>query len=247
VARSHFCLSLAFHPKRETHTDSLPRTYPSYLPSHPPEHSGSTAPSTPNFQAPMTLDSFLQVNPGPSSNLSSGIPHSSPSQPPIRQQYASYTHIPTSSPPQVPQPGPPLRFIDSNPRPTKSPRHVPPPEIPSNTQYSDYGTRFAAPYNSNPSANMNSGNGGGNELLPPRDSTYFPTSMPMNTWSAGQETAGVYTIPAPGESGGLRTQHYQFPADGYGGGRDFREVREEGGNGNGNGNGGQGNYTWNNS
>jgi hypothetical protein len=245
-----------------TQADCNKSTYPSYLPSNPPEH--TTAPSTPNFQAPMTLDSFLQanpINPVPSSNLSLSSPTAG-SQPAIRQQY---TYNPTTSPQQN---APPLRFIDSNPRPAKSPRHVPPlqgptgaVELPSSTSYSDYGTRFAptynassnaTPYNANnnapPYTSNNSNNNVNNDLLPPpRDAAYFPTStsLHMQNWSATsvpQESTGVYAGGSVMQEG-LRNQtqqqqhqqqHYQFPTEGYGGGKETGNSQQQ-------------NYTWNTS
>ncbi len=98
-----------------------------------------------------------------------------------------------------------MRFVDSNPRPSKSPRHVAPPEVPSN--YADYPTtRFGPPYS-----------GSNNDPLPSRGPEYFPPAM--QPWTSSPETGVVYgtASQAPG------VQHYEFPNDQYG--------KEEGGSG----------------
>src|SRR4051812_39973293 len=104
------------------------------MPSHAPEH--STAPNTPNYQAPMGLDSYLQVTTSNAdlSHPSPSIPRSQP--PPPQQQQYSYQH-PSGSTQSAAQ----IRFIDSNPRPSKSPRHVAPPELPAVGAYNDYPAR----------------------------------------------------------------------------------------------------------
>jgi hypothetical protein len=157
----------------------------------------------------MGLDSYLQVN-GSNPELSQNATPSNPRpQPPSQQQY---TFQPASNQSQG---GSQIRFIDSNPRPAKSPRHVAPPELPASSSYSDFGARFAPPYH------------GPGELLPPRDLGYFPTSLSMQqSWTATSDTSGVYGAPLHASAPG---QHYQFPNDGY--------VKQEPNQRN--------NYTWN--
>ena len=176
------------------------RTYSSWNATHTPDH--TTAPNTPSYPAPsMGLDSYLQVNHS-DPNLAQPSTHSpatslAPGQPSIRQQYA-YHHPPANEA----QPPATLRFIDSNPRPAKSPRHVAPPEVPSNAPqaYSDYSTRFAAPYSQAPT-----------EAMPSRAPDYFPTTqqhpMSMNQpWTSSSEGGVVYgTAQPPG------VHHYEFP------------------------------------
>jgi len=178
------------------------QTYTSWNPTHTPDH--TTAPSTPNYAATsIGLDNYLQVSHS-NQDLGQGNSHPPPTSlapgpPPIRQQYA-YHHPPTSAP----SAGESLRFIDSNPRPAKSPRHVAPPELPSNAPYSEYGARFAAPYS------------GPSEAMPSRAPDYFPTSMPMNPWTSAPEPGVVYGT--SGQAPGVH--HYEFPSEQY--------VKEEG-------------------
>jgi hypothetical protein len=128
-------------------------------------------------------------------------------QVPNRQQYA----YPTPAPPAAT----PIRFVDGNPRPSKSPRHAAPPELPSNT-YAEYGARFAPPYNGNTSA------------MATRTNEYFPTTMPMQAWTTGPDTSVVYgTATQPLQ--GPNAQHYEFPSEHY--------VKEESNP--------QQHYTWN--
>lgn len=184
-----------------------PRTYPSYLGTHQSEQ--STASNTPSYPATSIGLDYLQVN-----HSNPDVSHSqSPAttmpgtQPPVRQY--TFQHSPVSPP------IPPVRFMDSNPRPAKSPRHVAPPALPSNAPYPEYGSRFAPPY-SEPS-----------EPLPQRDPGYFPTSLPMHAWTTAPDTTGVYgtAMQAPTSN----VQHYVFPNENY--------VKEEGHT--------QQNYTWN--
>jgi hypothetical protein len=113
---------------------------------------------------------------------------------PMRQQYAYH---PASAPPIG---GPPIRFIDSNPRPAKSPRHVAPPELPASSYHSEYSasTRFAPPYSA-PS-----------EPMPPRSADYFPPPAPAQSWTTAPEPVSTYgTSTQPSSS----VQHYDFPSE----------------------------------
>lgn len=138
---------------------------------------------------------YLQVNHSNSNLSHSQSPTTTApgSQPPVRQY--TFQNSPVSPP------APPVRFIDSNPRPAKSPRHVAPPELPSNASYPDYGARFAPPYS------------GSSEPLLQRETGYFPTSLPMQAWTAAPDTTGVYgkTVQAPTSN----AQHYAFPSENY--------------------------------
>ncbi|PQE22169.1 hypothetical protein CJF32_00004551 [Rutstroemia sp. NJR-2017a WRK4] len=173
------------------------QTLPSWFaPPQSSEHAPAT--STSSYQAPpMAMDSYLTSN-----HSSSELPHTqSPASsmaartPPVR----AYTYHTTSSPT-----GTPIRFVDSNPRPAKSPRHAAPPEL--NSSFSDFTARFTAPapYSST------------NEAVQSRE--YFPTSMSMQPWTTAQETTSTYgtTLPAVGSS------HYEFSSDQH-------YVKEEGG------------------
>ena len=130
--------------------------------------------------------------------------------PPVPNRHYSFSSSGTPS-------GAPIRFVDSNPRPTKSPRHAAPPELLSNP-YSDYGTRLTSPYNGN------------NSPLTTRTSEYFPATMPMPAWTTGPESGVVYgTAAQPIQP--PTTQHYEFPNESY--------VKEE--------NNHPQHYTWNQS
>jgi len=169
-----------------------------FAPPHSSEH--TPAPSTPNYQAPpppLSMDNYLQGNYSNSDNpqthsLAATMPALAP---PVR----SYTYQNTTSPS-----GAPIRFIDSNPRPAKSPRHQAPPELNSSFS-SDFTARFTAPapYSST------------SEATQPRE--YFPTSMSMQPWTTAQDTTSTYgtTLPAVGSS------HYEFSGD-------QQYVKEEG-------------------
>ncbi|KAH7378130.1 hypothetical protein BKA64DRAFT_249940 [Cadophora sp. MPI-SDFR-AT-0126] len=175
--------------------------YQSWNAAHTPDH--TTAPNTPNYPAPsLSLDSYLQVN--NTSNPQSDLhPSNQPStampalQPPVRQQY-NY-HPPSSVPTNEP-----LRFVDSNPRPAKSPRHAGPPDIPlplpSNGTYSEYNSRYMPPYSNN-----------SNEAMPSRAPEYFPpTQQQMQSWTSGPDTGVVY-----GTSQASGVHHYEFPSEQY--------------------------------
>lgn len=192
--------------------DRTTRTYSSWNATHTPDH--TTAPNTPNYPATSVgIDNYLQVNHS-DQNLAQPSSHPpatslAPGPPPIRQQYA-YHHPPVSEALS----SAPLRFIDSNPRPAKSPRHVAPPEVPSNAPqgYQEYSTRFAAPYSASP-----------NEAMPSRAPDYFPTAHSMSMsqpWTSGPEPGVVYgTSQPPG------VHHYEFPSE------QGQYVKEESGGG----------------
>ncbi|TVY27084.1 Transcription factor [Lachnellula hyalina] len=173
-------------------------TYPAWSASHTSDH--TNIPSTPSYgnSSAVGLENYLQVNqttteiPHPSSHSPTAT-MSATQPPPIRQQYAYH---PASAPVAG---GPPIRFIDSNPRPAKSPRHAAPPELPSNAPYSDYGTRFAPAYSGPP------------EPMPPRNPDYFPNPVSLPTsWTTAAETAGVYGTSSQTSNG---QQHYDFPGE----------------------------------
>ncbi|KAH9217481.1 hypothetical protein DL95DRAFT_295096 [Leptodontidium sp. 2 PMI_412] len=179
-------------------------TYQSWNAAHTPDH--STAPNTPNYPAPsLALDSYLQVNNSSASDLHPNPPSTTmPAlQPPIRQQYAY--HPPSSAPTT----SDPLRFIDSNPRPAKSPRHAAPPEVLSNgtSNYSEYGSRYMPPYG----VGVSVSNSINNEAMPSRAPGYFPpTQAQIQSWTSGSDTGAVYgTSQAPG------VHHYEFPSEQY--------------------------------
>lgn len=116
---------------------------------------------------------------------------------PIRQQYAYNL---SSSPPQMAQQA---RFVDSNPRPTKSPRHVAPTELPTNPPYQEYNARFAPPY------------GGSADQLEPRGAGHFPSAMGLQSWTGAPDSTGLYGPPMPTQSANLQQDHYQFPSEQY--------------------------------
>ena len=204
----------------------------------------SSAPHTPSFQAPVALDSYLQNSQSTNSISQSNAPTSVPrSQAPQGQQYTFQP--PTSSPAEL---GPPMKFIDNNPRPAKSPRHAAVPDrqaVATEAPYPEYSSRYAAPYI-----------GSGGDAMPPRDPGYFPAPLqiqqqqsqpqqqqsqhhhqqqqtqhsqqPQQSWSSNPDTSGVYgtAMQAPVSS---LNQHYQFPSEPY--------VKEETSH--------HQNYTWN--
>ncbi|RAL67435.1 hypothetical protein DID88_008190 [Monilinia fructigena] len=155
------------------------QTLPSWFaPPHASEH--TPAPSTPNYQGPppsLSMDNYLQGNHASSENPQTHSPASTMPgpAPPVR----SYTYQNTTSPS-----GAPVRFIDSNPRPSKSPRHQAPPELNSSFS-SDFTARFTAP------ASYSSTTG----AAQPRE--YFPTSMSMQPWTTAQDTASTYGTALP--------------------------------------------------
>ncbi|KAF5879342.1 putative ndt80 like dna-binding family protein [Botrytis fragariae] len=175
------------------------QTLPSWFaPPHSSEH--TPGPSTPNYQGPppsLSMDNYLQGNHSSSENPQNHSPASTmpAPAPPVR----SYTYHSTTSPG-----GAPIRFIDSNPRPAKSPRHQAPPELNSSFS-SDFTARFnaPAPYSS------------ASDPAHPRE--YFPTSMSMQPWTTAQDTASTYgtTLPA------VTSSHYEYPGDQH-------YVKEEG-------------------
>ncbi|KAL2067667.1 hypothetical protein VTL71DRAFT_15763 [Oculimacula yallundae] len=182
-------------------------TYQSWNAAHSSDH--TTTPNTPNYAAPpLALDSYLQVNnhhnSSSTSELHSNPPSTMPLPPPSHRQQYPY-HAPSSGPPNDS-----LRYIDSNPRPSKSPRHVGPPEVgstsagPSTGNYSEYGSRYMPPYSVSSST--------GNEAMPSRAPEYFPpTQTHMQTWTSGPDTGVVYgTSQAP-----QGVQQYEFPNEGY--------------------------------
>jgi hypothetical protein len=186
------------------------QSYPAWNPQPPPDHTASS--STPTYSAPMgQLDSYLQIdrsNPDLQASTIATMP------PPLgRPQYG---YGPSSAPPIPPSDA--LRFIDSNPRPSKSPRHMQPPAVPSsNVSYSQYsGTSYTS----------------SNEVLPSRAPGYFPQSvtMPMQTWTTAPDTGVVYGT-SQGGTVQAQQQHYEFPGESY--------VKGEGGAGQ------QSHYTWN--
>ncbi|KUJ11436.1 p53-like transcription factor [Mollisia scopiformis] len=173
-------------------------TYSSWNAAQTSDH--TTSPNTPNYSVPpVGLDNYLQVN-NSTPDLHANTHSPTTIIPPPTRQYSYH-------PPGAPTGSDPLRFVDSNPRPAKSPRHVAPPEVPSN--YGEYGTRFAPPYST---AN--------NDPLPTRGPDYFPPALPLQSWTSGPGTGVVYgtTSQAPG------VQHYEFP-------NDHQYVKEEGNSG----------------
>ncbi|KAF7907286.1 uncharacterized protein EAF01_004873 [Botrytis porri] len=175
------------------------QTLPSWFaPPHSSEH--TPGPSTPNYQGPppsLSMENYLQGNHSSSENPQTHSPASTmpAPAPPVR----SYTYQSTTSPS-----GAPIRFIDSNPRPAKSPRHQAPPELNSSFS-SDFTARFNAPtpYSS------------ASDPAQPRE--YFPTSMSMQPWTTAQDTASTYgtTLPA------VTSSHYEYSGDQH-------YVKEEG-------------------
>lgn len=164
-------------------------TFPTYLPSHTPEQ--RTAPNTPGYQTPLSIDNYLQVNqPSPTAG----------SQLPIRQP--PYGYAMTSSPPQI---VPQTRFVDTNPRPSKSPRHVAPSELPANPSYPEqYGRGFAQQY------------GSGSEGMEPRGAQggHFQPSMSMQAWTGAPDTSGIYGAPMRALASNLQEQ-YQFSGEAF--------------------------------
>jgi hypothetical protein len=116
------------------------------------------------------------------------------SQLPIRQQYGYNI---TSSPPQI---VPQTRFVDTNPRPSKSPRHVAPSELPANTSYPEYGRGFAPQY------------GSGGDQMEPRGAGPFQPGLSMQNWTGAPDTSGIYGAPMPALASNLQEQ-YQFSSE----------------------------------
>jgi hypothetical protein len=161
------------------------RTYSAWNAAHTPDR--GTAPNTPSYPvSSASLESYLQVN-NSSADLSHVVHSPSTTMAPIHQQYTYNTGTATTAEP--------LRFIDSNPRPTKSPRHIAPPTVPSNV-YPDYGTRFIPSYT------------GTTEETHSRAPEYFPPVLPLQSWTSAPNAASLYgtSNAVPG------VQHYEFPS-----------------------------------
>lgn len=166
-------------------------TYPAWSASHGSDHSNT--PNTPNYStsAGVGMENYLHVSHPSTDSHTPTATMSATQAPAVRQQYAYH---PASAPATG---APPIRFINSNPRPAKSPRHTAAPELPSNAPYSDYGTRFAPPYS------------GPAEPMPPRNPDYFPNPVPLQVWTTAPETAAVYGTSTQTSSG--QQPHYDFP------------------------------------
>jgi len=179
----------------KTSADIRTRTYPAYLGSHAVEQ--STAPRKPNYPDTSSLGmDYLQVNHSTPEPSHSHLPTTTIEGPqaPVRQQYP---FKPSSVSPTVP----PVCFIDSNPRPAKSTRHVAPQDLPSIAPYTGYEARFAPPY------------AGPNGTLPQREPGYFPTSAPMQAWTTAADTGAVYGTAMQTPTSNI--QHYQFHDETY--------------------------------
>lgn len=136
--------------------------------------------------------------------------------PPLRQQQHQFNYQHTTPSSAANPNANTIRFIDNNPRPSKSPRHNAAPELSISHSFSDFSSRFASPYASNSEAP---------QPVQPRD--YFPTSAAMQPWTTAPDTLPAYgtAMPAP------NLPHYQFPNEQH-------YVKEEHGSG-------QSHYTWN--
>jgi hypothetical protein len=125
------------------------------------------------------MENYLQANQG-----QIGSPAGSGAQLPIRQQYA---YNMTASPPQI-VPQTQTRFVDSNPRPAKSPRHVAPSELPSGTSYPEYGRAYAGQFAGSSSAGM-------------------------QAWTGAPEVSGIYGAPMPAMAPGGMQDPYHFQGE----------------------------------
>ena len=105
------------------------------------------------------------------SESQSPLTAASSSQPLARRYTFQSSPISTSKPP--------LWFIDGNPRPTKSRRHVPPPELPLDAPYPGYGAQPTPPYTAT-----------SEPLLQP-SSAYFPTSLPIQAWITAPQASSA--------------------------------------------------------
>ena len=195
--------------------------------SSPNNYSSTTMSSEPYHKVPMPGSANFTSEPQemplqtsmPSVQLSLAA---SESQPPIRTQYAYAPSSTTVQPPMSGQPDNSLsvpRYVDNNPRPSKSPRHANHESVQSAGSVSNSETtgeyRYGAPYHDN-GLNSNS-NHASNEMPgpyvsetnppPPRD-YYPPSSTWTSTASAPHTTAAyangegrTYTFPEPYKGG----------------------------------------------
>lgn len=162
----------------------------------------------------MGLDNYLQ-----NSHSNQDIPQSSTSA--ILRNQQQPQHYSFQSVSAHSRSGSQIRFIDSNPRPAKSPRHVSPPPpavIPQSPSYTNFGSRFAPPYN-----------GSGTGLPTVSEPQHFSSTIPLQqSWTAPPDTGGGYeaseSLPSMSQS-----QLYQFPTESY-----MKEDSNQ-----------QQNYTWN--
>lgn len=167
--------------------------------SGPTQHSDQhTAATTPTYPPPqMTASSYM--NHGESTDLprlttSSVIP----TQPPVvtAPPRGQYYHTNSSSPASAL----PLHFVDSNPRPAKSPRHAAPPDLSSINPYPPFRDsvppQYAVPDNEH--------------TVPPRD--YFPgNGLPSEAWQPTENGNVSYSAPMHAPS----NQQYGFNAGSY--------------------------------
>ena len=164
----------------------LSSAYPAWSAAHTPDR--ATAPDTLSYPVQTTVsENHIHVN-RPNPELHHVAHSPATSMPPIPHQYAYSAGAPTPILENI-------QFLDSNPRPTKSPRHAAPPEIPSN-MYTSYGPRFAPPYTT-PGTTAS------------RASEYFPQVLPMHqqhTWTSGTGVAPIYETAPPA----TEVQHYDF-------------------------------------
>ncbi|RFU26692.1 hypothetical protein B7463_g9641, partial [Scytalidium lignicola] len=189
------------------------QSYPSWTgPQHISEQNPS--PTNPSFPPPpYSMDSYLQANRTNQELPSSHSPPTTmppPQQPPLHQQQSQYPYHPNP----LPSTGAvPIRFVDSNPRPTKSPRHIGPSEAPSSvsSSYPAYGSRYPpAPYSAGNPESQPTPQGSSRDYYP-------PSSMPMNSWTTGADVNGIYGTSLPVSTappGHHLPQHYEPASNG---------------------------------
>ena len=101
---------------------------------------------------------------------------------------------------------PQTRFVDTNPRPSKSPRHVAPSELPSGAAYpSDYGRAYATQF----------GGGSGSEQMEARGgapSGHFQSASlnSMHGWTGAPDSSGIYGAPMPALATANMQEQYHF-------------------------------------
>lgn len=203
------------------------RTYPSWQGTqHSSEHSiNTTTPEDCSPDTPQVI--YLHTS---HSDPTLGSPSKS-MVPSTAMPALSSLHRPQYQYPATPQPTSPAghvgRFLDSNPRPSKSPRHGTPPQLPA-VSYTDYGvTRYEPSYPAS--------SGVGPQLLASplsqvqlQERGFFPVAntIPMQAWTTATDAVGLYGASLPSNN----SAQYGLAPDQY-------YVKQE--------NPSQQHYTWN--
>jgi len=213
--RLRMCLVISqIHDETPADTMIPSRTLPTYFESAASQSEYATSSSSSTYPpvTQMGLDYMHVIQPKSVLAHSQSPPKMMPVRQPTNRNERSSFQFNANTTPSLPSSSVPSQqyvfqqspisagSMDSNPRPAKSPRHAAPPRVSSNASYSDFSTRQPTAYAESSEA-----------LQQQRETEYFPTSMPMQAWSAAPTTSMYNTMPVTSN-----VQHYQFPNENYG-------------------------------